>query len=98
MVAAPLTYLVKLTFSKPFRRLCVDLGADITCGEMALATSLLSGSKEEWPLIRKHPSEKIFGVQVCLQPSLLASWFRSEGLHGVISARRSQAFHSSTGC
>ncbi|KAI3606059.1 trna-dihydrouridine synthase 3-like, partial [Moniliophthora roreri] len=42
----------------------VDYGADITCGEMVLATSFLSGSKEEWPLVRRHPSEKAFGVQV----------------------------------
>uniref|UniRef100_A0A0W0FRA7 tRNA-dihydrouridine(47) synthase [NAD(P)(+)] n=1 Tax=Moniliophthora roreri TaxID=221103 RepID=A0A0W0FRA7_MONRR len=48
----------------PFRRSYVDYGADITCGEMVLATSFLSGSKEEWPLVRRHPSEKAFGVQV----------------------------------
>lgn len=31
---------------------------------MGLATSFLQGSKEEWSLVRRHPSEKIFGVQV----------------------------------
>ncbi|KAJ7911826.1 zinc finger dihydrouridine synthase [Mycena leptocephala] len=48
----------------PFRRLCVSYGADITCGEMGLANSFLAGSKEEWSLVRRHPSEKIFGVQI----------------------------------
>ncbi|KAF8199425.1 hypothetical protein K438DRAFT_1583612, partial [Mycena galopus ATCC 62051] len=48
----------------PFRRLCVSYGADITCGEMGLANSFLSGSKEEWSLVRRHPSEKNFGVQL----------------------------------
>lgn len=31
---------------------------------MGLAKSFLGGSKEEWSLVRRHPSEKIFGVQL----------------------------------
>ncbi|KAJ7613631.1 hypothetical protein DFH06DRAFT_1484630 [Mycena polygramma] len=44
--------------------LCLSYGADITCGEMGLAHSFLTGTKEEWSLVRRHPSEKIFGVQL----------------------------------
>jgi tRNA-dihydrouridine synthase len=41
---------------------------------VGLATSFLSGSKEEWSLVRRHPSESMFGVQVAgSKPGTLVS-------------------------
>ena len=46
----------------PYRRLCREFGARRTCSEMVLADKLVKGG--ERPLIRHHPDETDFGVQL----------------------------------
>lgn len=57
---APLT----LGGNLPFRRLCVELGAEVTVSEMAVVKKLLKDRNREFALLRSHPSEPFFGVQL----------------------------------
>lgn len=52
-VLAPLTTQGNL----PFRRLCVELGAQITYSEMAMGLPMLQGAKPDWSIMKAHESE-----------------------------------------
>lgn len=48
----------------PFRRLATEWGAGVCVGEMAYAHKIVKREGSELALLRRHPSEKIFGAQL----------------------------------
>ncbi|MCA8941653.1 MAG: tRNA-dihydrouridine synthase [Planctomycetes bacterium] len=81
-VLAPLTKGGNL----PFRRLCVELGAEITMSEMAYAKKVARGGRAELALLRKHADENCFGVQIA------AGRVEDAVRAGAIAAERGAAF------
>lgn len=65
----------------PYRRLCREYGAERTCSEMVLADKLVRGG--ERPLLRHHPSEDFFGIQLAgKRPEVMADAVRLAEEHG----------------
>ena len=66
----------------PFRRLCVDFGAEITMSEMAYARQVNRRSRSELALLRKHESEAAqnlwrWAVVALLVMLVVESWLGS---------------------
>ncbi len=78
-------WLAPLTFggNLPFRRLCVEFGAEVTVGEMAVVYKLLRDRNREFALLRSHPDEPRFGAQLAeRKPDALAEGARIAAARG----------------
>ncbi len=57
----------------PFRRLAAEWGASVAVGEMAYAHKVARRERSELPLLRRHPAERVFGVQLAgKRPEVMA--------------------------
>jgi tRNA-dihydrouridine synthase 3 len=69
LIMAPMTRGTDL----PFRRLATEWGAEVCLGEMAYAHKVVRGDKSETALLRRHPEERCFGVQLAgKKPEVMA--------------------------
>jgi tRNA-dihydrouridine synthase 3 len=59
----------------PFRRLCVDMGAQLTYSEMAMGLPLLQGAKADWTLMKCHDSEIVPPAFSPRNPALVANGY-----------------------
>ncbi len=67
----------------PYRRLCREYGADLTCSEMILAHKLVKGGDR--PLLRHHGTETTFGVQLAgKSPEVMADATAIAVEHGAV--------------
>jgi tRNA-dihydrouridine synthase 3 len=60
LIMAPMTRGTDL----PFRRLAAEWGAEVSVSEMAYAHAVVKGDRRELALLRRHPAERHFGVQL----------------------------------
>lgn len=69
LIMAPMTRGTNL----PFRRLATEWGASVCVGEMAYADKVVRRRRGEMPLLRRHPTERLFGVQLAgKRPEVMA--------------------------
>ncbi len=79
LVMAPMTRGTDL----PFRRLAGEWGATVAVGEMAYAHKVVRGERSERALLRRHPAERVFGVQLAgKRPEVMAEAARIAVDHG----------------
>jgi tRNA-dihydrouridine synthase 3 len=76
-----------------FRRLCVEFGAEVTVSEMVVVRNLLRDRAAEYALLRSHPTEDCFGVQLAdRKPETLAEGAR------IAEARGARFIDLNCGC
>ena len=75
-VLAPLT----TQGNQPFRRLCMDLGAQFTYSEMALSLPTVQGQRSEWALFKAHESEVSPPTFTSKSPNIVTDYNQSKDL------------------